>query len=105
MHGAGNHLVELFLVERYWPGIDEARARSVVAALEEAARQMTAEGQDVEHLASILMPRDQVVFSLITAANEAAVRTLNERANAPIDRLAAAIGIGAGFHMQAKGES
>jgi hypothetical protein len=92
----------LFLVERYWPGIDEPRARAVVASLEATARTMADEGLAVEHVGSILMPADQVVFSLITAADEAAVRALNARADAPIDRIAAAIGLGIG--ASAKGD-
>lgn len=80
-----------FLVERYWPGVDEAIARTVVANLERAARDMTAEGTPVEHVGSILMPADQVVFSLIEAGDEAVVRQVNQRANVPLDRIAAAV--------------
>lgn len=87
---------QLFLAERYWPGIDEPGARSVASALESTASQMSAEGETVEHVGSILMPADEVVFSLFTAPDAAAVRALNERANAPVDRIAAAIGIGIG---------
>ena len=76
----------MFLVERYWPGIDEPGARAVVASLEATARAMSAEGSVVEHVA----------FSLITATDEAAVRALNARADVPLDRIAAAIGIGIG---------
>jgi hypothetical protein len=86
----------MFLVERYWPGIDEPGARAVVASLESAARTMSAEGSPIEHVGSILMPADQVVFSLITAVDEAAVRALNARADVPLDRIAAAIGLGIG---------
>ena len=82
-----------FLVERYWPGVDEAIARSVVSNLERAARAMTAEGTPVEHVGSILMPVDQVVFSLIEAADERAARLVNERADLPLDRIAAAIAL------------
>ncbi len=80
-----------FLVERYWPGVDESIARSVVASLERAARSMTSEGTPVEHVGSILMPADQVVFSLIEAADERVARELNERADVPLDRIATAI--------------
>lgn len=83
-----------FLVERYWPGIDEARLRADISNLEAAARAMTAEGTPVEHVGSILMPADQVVFSLIAAADEAVVRTVNERADLPLDRIATAIALG-----------
>jgi hypothetical protein len=82
-----------FLVERYWPGVDEAAARTVVWSLEREARAMTAEGIPVEHVGSILMPADQVVFSLIAAATESVVRQVNERARMPIDRISAAIAL------------
>ena len=80
-----------FLVERYWPGIDESRLRAVLPDLERAARDMRAEGQSVEHVGSILMPRDGVVFSLIAASDEAVARQLTARAGAPADRTAVAI--------------
>ena len=82
-----------FLVERYWPGIDEPMARTVLSNLERAAQAMTHEGMPVEHLVSILMPDDQVVFSLFEAADEAAVRSVNERVEIPVDRIAAAIAL------------
>jgi hypothetical protein len=82
-----------FLVERYWPGIDEPMARTVLSDLERAARAMTREGTPVEHVVSILMPGDQVVFSLFEAADEATVRSLNERAEIPMDRIAAAVAL------------
>ena len=82
-----------FLVERYWPGIDEPMARTVLSNLERAARAMTLEGTPVEHVVSILMPADQVVFSLFEAADETVVRSVNERAEIPMDRIAAAIAL------------
>ena len=87
-----------FLVERYWPGVDEAIARTVVANLEREALAMTAEGTPVEHVGSILMPGDQVVFSIIEAADEGAARRVNERANVPLDRIAAAVTL----HLQSR---
>ena len=80
-----------YLVERYWPGIDEPRLRAVLPNLERAARDMRDEGQAVEHVGSILMPADQVVFTLIDASSEAVVREVNERADLRIDRIAVAI--------------
>ena len=62
--------LETFLVERYWPGIDLAPLRAVMPRLEAAARAMTAEGRRIEHVGSILMPVDEVVFSLIAAGDE-----------------------------------
>jgi hypothetical protein len=80
-----------FLVERYWPEIDEARARRMAASLTGAARQMAAEGIPIEHVGSILMPRDLVTFSLIKATDEASARQLTARAGADLDRIAIAV--------------
>ncbi len=85
--------LETFLVERYWPGIDLARLRDALPRLEAAARAMTAAGSRVEHVGSILMPVDEVVFSLIAADNESVVRQLNERADLPTDRITEAIAL------------
>ena len=82
---------QIFLVERYWPDIDEAHARALAADLERTAAAMAAEGIRVEHVGSILMPRDGVVFSLISASDEAVARLLTARAGAPADRTAVAI--------------
>ena len=80
-----------FLVERYWPDIDDALARTLARSLDDGARAMTAEGVLVEHVESILMPRDGVVFSLIAAADEATASQLTVRAGMPADRIALAI--------------
>ncbi len=80
-----------FLVERYWPGVDLTTLRAALPRLEAAARAMTAEGRRIEHVGSILMPVDEVVFSLIAAADESLVRQLHERADLPADRIAEAV--------------
>jgi hypothetical protein len=54
---------------------------------------MRAEGAPVEHVGSILMPVDEVVFSLIAARDESLVRELNERAGLPVDRITVAIAL------------
>ena len=82
-----------YLVERYWPGVDVDALLAAIPRLEAAAREMADEGSPVEHVGSILMPVDQVVFSLFTASDPAAVRRLNERADLPVDRIATAIAL------------
>ena len=73
---------ETYLVERYWPGVDLGQLRAGLARLDETARAMTAEGSLVAHVGSILMPVDQVVFSLIAAKDEIA-RPAAQRARRP----------------------
>lgn len=86
-----------FLVEHYWPGVDEALLRAYLPRLDAAARVMTSEGRHVDHLGSLLVPADQVVFSIIRASSEAIAREVNERAHLPVDRIAAVTSIGFAF--------
>lgn len=89
-----------FLVERYWPGVDEAVLGSALPRLELSARAMTAEGHEVHHLGSFLMPADQVVISVISADSEATVREVNQRAGMPVDRIAKVTPYGFGLARQ-----
>jgi hypothetical protein len=86
--GSTGSIETTYLVERYWPEVDEALLRSVLPRLEDAARAMTAEGCPVDHVGSLLDPADQVVFSVIRAGSEAVVREVNDRARLPVDRIA-----------------
>ena len=85
--------IDTFLVERYWPDVDLAQLQAALPRLEAAAAAMASEGRRVEHLGSILMPADQVVFTLIVAGDESLVRQLNERADLPADRIARAVAL------------
>jgi hypothetical protein len=80
-----------FLVERYWPDVDLATLRVALDRLDAAASAMSEADTRVVHVGSILMPADQVVFSLIVATDEAVVRDVNERSGLPVDRIAQAI--------------
>jgi len=82
-----------FLVERYWPGVDLDRLRAALPRLEAEAEAMSAAGRPVAHVGSILMPDDEVVFSLIGADDLSLVRELNERAGLPTDRIARALAL------------
>ncbi len=93
-HVPDTPVLQTFLVERYWPDVDESTAQVAVTSLERVAAAMTAEGTPVEHVISILMPADQVVLSLIQAADETVARRVNERAGIQLDRVAAAIALG-----------
>ena len=87
----GSESLETYLVERYWPGINVARLPAVIRRLEEAAAAMTSQGTRIEHVGSILMPVDEVVFTLIAAGSESLVREVNALAGLPFDRVAVAI--------------
>ncbi len=77
-----------YLVERYWPGVDEAELSEALGRLESLARASTEDGATLEHAGSILLTEDQVVLSVFRADNETTVIGLNERAGLPLDRIA-----------------
>ncbi len=83
-----------FLVERYWPGVDEAAFSAVLPRLEQVARAMTKEGITVQHVGSLLMSADEVVFTVWAAESRAHVEAVNERAELPVDRIAPVITVG-----------
>jgi Protein of unknown function (DUF4242) len=77
----------MYLVERYWPGVTselllEARNRDL-----RAIEQMNNEGTFIRHVTSILIPSEEVVFSVYEGPSAAAVRQLNERAGIPASRI------------------
>jgi hypothetical protein len=53
--------------------------------------QMSAEGTRVRGISWILIPREEVVFSVYEGPSIDAVRQLNERADIPISRMVEAI--------------
>jgi hypothetical protein len=86
--------LDTFLVERYWPGVEEesmrvgeVRLRSVVARLER-------EGNPVRYLRSLIVPADGVVFSLFVGRSAVDVAEANRQAEVPFDRIVRAIEIG-----------
>jgi hypothetical protein len=87
----GRTSVPTYLVERYWPGVT---SELLLEALNRARRvmgQMSAEGTDVRDISCILIPGEEVVFSMYEGPSAAAVRQLNERADIPVSRIVKAI--------------
>jgi hypothetical protein len=80
----------VYLVERYWPGVT---CELLLDALNRGLQmeQARAEETPVHHVISILIPAEEVVFSLYEGQSTLAVRQLNERAAIPVSRIASAI--------------
>ena len=55
--------------------------------------QMRAEGTSVDAITSILVPAEEVVFSLYEGPSAAAICRLNERAAIPVSRIVEAIAV------------
>jgi hypothetical protein len=77
---------ESYLVECYWPGVDEEKLAATLKRLRSAASALRRRGGDVTFLGSILVPADETVFALFDGF-EADVRAANERAGVPFDRV------------------
>jgi hypothetical protein len=65
---------------------------------------MTSEGRHVDHLGSLLVPADQVVFSVFRASSEAIAREVNDRAQLRVDRIAAVTSVGFDLQRSARKE-
>ncbi len=82
-----------YLVERYWPGVT---SELILEALNRARRvmeQMNIEGTRVREVTTILIPGEEVVFSVYEGPSAAAVRQLNDRADIVVSRIVEAIEI------------
>jgi Nickel responsive protein SCO4226-like len=89
----GRTSVPTYLVERYWPGVT---SELLLEALDKGRRvmeQMSAEGTLVCGITSILIPGEEVVFSVYQGPSAAVVRQLNERAGIPVSRIVEAIAV------------
>lgn len=80
-----------YLVERYWPGVT---IEQLIKAIERGHRmmeRMSGEGTAIHDISCILIPAEEVVFSLYRGPSEVAVRQLNDRAGIPVSRIVEAI--------------
>ena len=83
-----------YLVERYWPGVTIERLLRALQRGRQVMEQMGGEGTQVRDISCILIPTEEVVFSVYEAPSVAIVRQLNERARIPASRIVDAIDMG-----------
>ena len=81
----------VYVVERYLPGLDQARLVEMLGNLGQATQELRAEGTPVRYLGSTIVPGDEACFCQFEGASEAAVAQANERAGVPFDRIVAAV--------------
>ncbi len=82
-----------YLVERYWPGVTSELLLEALNRGRRAMEQMSVEGTPVRDITSILIPREEVVFSVYEGPSANAVRQFNERVGIPVSRIVEAIAI------------
>lgn len=80
-----------YLVERYWPGVTSELLLEALDRDRRVIEEMRGEGIPVRQLSCILIPGEEVVFSVYEGPSAAAVRQLNERAGIPVSRIVEAI--------------
>jgi hypothetical protein len=81
-----------YLVECYWPGVDEDTLAAAVQRAQSAASELRRSGREVDFRGSILVPTDETVFCLFDGA-EADVRAVSEQAEMPFERVLASLRI------------
>ena len=84
----------MYLVERYWPGVTSELLLEALNRCRRVMAEMSGEGMRVRGISWILIPREEVVFSMYEGASTDAVCQLNERADTPISRIVEAIVVG-----------
>jgi hypothetical protein len=73
-----------YLVECYWPGVDE---RLLSGAVERLADTLREQGGGVGWVSSILIPDDEIVLCIATGRSAAAVHASSQQAGLPAERV------------------
>lgn len=79
-----------YLVECYWPGVDELQLGEVVNRLIEASPEQR---DVVDWVSSILIPDDEIVLCLATGPSAEAIRSTAQRVGLPAERIVACVQI------------
>jgi hypothetical protein len=79
--------VPTYLVERYWPGVTSELLLEALNRGRQVMEEMRAEGTDIRAVSCILIPSEEVAFSVYEGPSAAAVRLLNERAGILVSRI------------------
>jgi len=75
-----------YVAECFWPGVRDPDLQALDDRVAAVAAALSAAGEDVRYLGSMLMRADEVVLCLF-AGSEAAVRVAAERASIPFERI------------------
>jgi len=75
-----------YLVECYWPGVNEEQLAALAGRAEQAARELRARGRELRFLGSILVPTDETVFCFFEG-DERDVRAVSKQAGVPFERV------------------
>lgn len=76
-----------YLVERYLPGITPDQLMAAAGSAKQTTAAMTQEGTPVRYLRSTFVPGEEKCFCLFEGPSADAVKTANERAQIPFERI------------------
>lgn len=85
---------ELFLVERYLPGVAIGDVARSAERTREVAGRMSVEGRRVRYLGSTFVPEDESCLCLFEGTSAADVEEANRLASFPFERIVAAVRLG-----------
>jgi hypothetical protein len=85
--------VARFLVERYWPGVNESAAAAALERVDATAAALAAEGTDVRCVHTTFVPAEESVLWIFEAATAADIERCAADARVPTDRVTESIEI------------
>lgn len=80
-----------YMAERYLPGITPEQLQAAAGSAKSTTAQMTQEGTPVRYLRSTFIPGEEKCFCLFEGPSAEAVRTANDRAHLPYERIVEAM--------------
>ncbi len=80
-----------YVVERYLPGITPDQLTAAAGSAKSTTAAMTQEGTPVRYLRSTFIPGEEKCFCLFEGPSADAVRTANDRAQLPYERIVEAM--------------
>ena len=84
-----------YLVERHLPGITPDQLTAAAESAKSTTAAMTQEGTPVQYLRSTFIPSEEKCFCLFEGPSAEAVRTANDRAQLPYERVVEAMHLAA----------
>ena len=80
-----------YLVERYLPGLTPDQLTAAAGSAKRTTETMTQEGTPVQYLRSTFIPGEEKCFCLFEGPSAEVVRTANDRAQLPYERVVEAM--------------
>lgn len=80
-------MIAKYYVERHLPGITPEQLKAAAGRAKVTTEQMSGEGTPVRYLRSTFVPSEAKVYCLFEGASADVVKTANERANIPFERI------------------